>query len=176
MDDLAASCDAWIAILPRLERPLDPRIAARVRLAARNAERLCVEYQSFTTPEPQERWIAPRRLVSDGERWHARCWCYKHDEWRDFVLARIATIYESAPAGQLLRDDDWEDTHEVVLRPAEGLSRGQRATVVREYAMKAGRLVVAIPRAMRLYAIRRWGLDRPTTRLEIVEETVKSPP
>ena len=34
--------------------------------------------------------------------------------------------------------------------------------------MQAGRLVVTIPRAMRLYAIRRWGLDRPTTRLRMV--------
>jgi hypothetical protein len=57
-----------------------------------------------------------------------------------------------------------------VLKPAEGISKGQRATVIREYAMKAGRLVVSIPRAMRLYAIRRWGLDRPTTRLEISDE------
>ena len=176
LDDLAACGDSWIAILPRLERPLDPHIAARVRLAARNAERLCVDYQSFTTLEPRQRWIAPSRLVSDGERWHARCWCYEHNEWRDFVLARIAAIHESAPADPLPRDNDWEDAYRVVLRPAEGLSKGQRATVVREYAMKAGRLVVAIPRAMRLYAVRRWGIDRSTTRLEMVEEIDENGP
>lgn len=176
LDDLAASGDSWIAILPRLERPLDPHIAARMRLAARNTERLCVEYQSFTTPEPRRRWIAPRRLVSDGERWHARCWCYEHNEWRDFVLARIAAIHESIPAGPLPRDNDWEDAYRVVLKPAEGLSKGQRATVIREYAMKAGRLVVVIPRAMLLYAIRRWGLDRSTTRLELVEQTGEDGP
>jgi len=175
LDDLAASGDSWIAILPRLERPLDPHIAARVRLAARNRERLLVEYQSFTTPEPRQRWISPSRLVSDGERWHARCWCYEHNEWRDFVLARIAAIHESEAAGALPRDNDWEDAYRVVLEPAEGLSKGQRATVVREYAMKAGRLVVAIPRAMRLYAIRRWGLDRPTTRLAIIEDHAGDP-
>lgn len=176
LDDLAASGDSWIAILPRLERPLDPLVAARVRLAARNAERLRIEYQSFTTPEPRQRWIAPSRLVSDGERWHARCWCYEHNEWRDFVLARIAAIHESAPAGALPRDNDWDDAYSVVLKPAEGLSKGQRATVVREYAMEAGRLVVAIPRAMRLYAIRRWGLDRSTTRLAIAEDSSEDGP
>lgn len=175
LDDLAACGDSWIAILPRLERPLDPHIAARVRLAARSAERLCVDYQSFTTPEPRQRWIAPSRLVSDGERWHARCWCYEHNEWRDFVLARIAAIHESAPADPLPRDNDWEDAYRVVLRPAEGLSKGQKATVVREYAMNAGRLVVSIPRAMRLYAIRRWGIDRPTTRLAIIEDHAEEP-
>jgi hypothetical protein len=168
--ELATAGDSWIATLPRLERPLDPYVAARVRLAARNAERLRVEYQSFTQPHPQNRWLAPSRLVSDGERWHARCWCYERNEWRDFVLARIASIHDAEPAGPLPRDSDWEDTYRLVLKPAQGLSKGQRATVIREYAMKAGRLVVTIPRAMRLYAIRRWGLDRSTTRLEIIEE------
>lgn len=168
--ELAAAGDSWIATLPTLQRPLDPYVAARVRLAARNAERLRVEYQSFTQPHARNRWIAPRRLVSDGERWHARCWCYEHNEWRDFVLARIAAIHGAEPAGPLPRDGDWEDAYRLVLEPAEGLSKGQRATVIREYAMKAGRLVVSIPRAMRLYAIRRWGLDRPTTRLEISDE------
>ena len=42
----------------------------------------------------------------------------------------------------------------------------KRAPMRRE----AGRLVISIPRAMRLYAIRRWGLDRPMTRLEISDE------
>jgi predicted DNA-binding transcriptional regulator YafY len=109
--------------------------------------------------------------VSDGERWHARCWCYEHKEWRDFVLARVAAIHDAEPAGPLPRDSEWEDAYRLVLKPAQGLSKGQRATVIREYAMKAGRLVVTIPRAMRLYAIRKWGLDRSTTRLEIIEET-----
>ena len=168
--EMLAAGDSLVATLPKLERPLDPYVVARVRLAARSTERLRVDYQSFTRPQPQKRWIAPRRLVSDGERWHARCWCYEHNEWRDFVLARIAAIDEAEPAGQLPRDRDWEDAYRLVLKPAEGLSKGQRATVIREYAMQAGRLVVTIPRAMRLYAIRRWGLDRPTTRLNMLED------
>ena len=170
LEDLAAAGDSWIATLPRLERPLDPHIAARVRLAARNGERLRIEYQSFTRPEARLRWIAPRRLVSDGERWHARSFCFEHNEWRDFVLGRIAGIEAAQPAGQLPRDNEWEDAYRLVLKPADGLSKGQRATVIREYAMTAGRLVVSIPKAMRLYAIRRWGLDRPTTRLAIIED------
>jgi len=164
--------DPWIFSLPRLERPLDPQVAARVRLAARNGERLGVEYQSFTKAEPQVRWIAPARLVSDGERWHARCWCYENRAWRDFVLSRIAAIHEAEPAGELPRDDDWDDAFELILKPASRLSRGQKATVLREYAMKAGRLVVTLPKAMRLYAISRWGLDRSTTHLEFAEQEV----
>lgn len=168
--EMLAAGDSLVATLPKLERPLDPYVVARVRLAARSTERLRVDYQSFTRPQPQKRWIAPRRLVGDGERWHARCWCYEHNEWRDFVLARIAAIYAAEPAGQLPRDRDWDDAYRLVLRPAKGLSKGQRATVIREYAMKAGQLAVTIPKAMRFYAIRRWNLDRPTTRLEMLED------
>lgn len=170
LSEMLAAGDSLVTSLPKLERPLDPDIVARVRLAARGAERLRVDYQSFTRSQPQKRWLAPRRLVSDGERWHARCWCYEHNEWRDFVLARIAAIYEAGPTGQLPRDRDWEDAYRLVLRPADGLSKGQRTTVMREYAMQAGRLVVTIPRAMRLYAVRRWGLDQPATRLEMLED------
>jgi hypothetical protein len=170
LSDMLAAGDSLVAALPKLERPLDPDVVARVRLAARRVERLRVDYQSFTRPQPQKRWISPRRLVSDGERWHARCWCYEHNEWRDFVLARIAAIDAAEPAGQLPRDRDWEEAYRLVLKPADGLSKGQRATVIREYAMQAGRLVVAIPRAMRLYAIRRWGLDRPSTHLKMLED------
>ena len=165
--DLSALGDPWTFTLPKLERPLDPVVVARVRHAARNRERLRIDYQSFTKPEPARRWIAPARLISDGERWHARCWCYENGEWRDFVLARISSIRASEPAANLPPDRDWDETVDLILKPAAELSKGQKATVIREYAMKAGQLVTTIPRAMRLYAIRRWGLDRPTTRMQI---------
>jgi len=168
--NFAAEGDPLLARLPTLERPLDPFIAARMRLAAKNAERVRVVYQSFTNPELKTRWIAPARLVSDGERWHARCYCYEHAEWRDFVLARIASIQKAEPAGNIPEDREWASICRLVLKPSAKLSEGQKATVIREYAMKAGRLVVAIPRAMRIYAIRRWGLDRDTTRLDVSED------
>jgi hypothetical protein len=171
LTDLSAVGDPWTFTLPKLERPLDPVVVAHVRRAARKRERLRVDYQSFTKPAPATRWIAPARFISDGERWQARCWCYENGEWRDFVLARISSIHESEPAGSLPPDKDWDETIDLVLQPAAELSKAQKATVVREYAMKAGRLVVKIPRAMRLYAIRRWGLDRPTTRMQVSEES-----
>ncbi len=161
--------DPGIFTLPKLERPLDPVIVARMRRAARNQEKLYLAYQSFTKPEPTRRWIAPTRLINDGERWHARCWCYKHGEWRDFVLARVSAIHASEPAGELPADVEWNDVIELVLKPAPELSQTQKSTVIQEYAMNYGRLIVRIPKAMQLYAIRRWGLDRPESRLQIID-------
>jgi hypothetical protein len=168
--ELRKAGDPLTAILPKLERGLDAVVAARVRRAARDFERLLIDYQSFTRPEVSRRWIAPARLISDGERWHARCWCYKRREWRDFVLARITKIRVSEPTGELPPDMDWHQIVKIIMRPASYLSETQKASVAREFAMKNGRLTVSLPRAMRLYALRRWALDRPGARLELVEE------
>lgn len=167
--ELAVAGDPLAAMLPKLERPLDAAVAARVRRAARDGERLLVDYQSFTRPESSRRWIAPARLISDGERWHARSWCFEREAWRDFVLARIIGIRAAEQAGGLPPDADWNAIVKLVLRPADHLSTNQRASVAREFSMRNGRLVVRLPRAMRIYALSRWGLDRPGARLQLVE-------
>jgi hypothetical protein len=161
--------DPLVAELNRLDRPVDSSVAAAVRRAARDGQKIKVQYQSLTQPNPSWRWIAPSRLVSDGQRWHVRAWCCREQEWKDFVLARILDIIEAEPAGSLPADLDWTETVTLVLLPAEHLSKGQKASVMREFAMRNGRLRVAVPRAMKIYAVRRWGLDRPEARLTLVE-------
>jgi len=163
--DLAASGDPFATVLPRLERPIDVTTAARVRRAARATHRLLIDYQSFTKPKPSRRWITPARLISDGERWHARAWCGERLAWRDFVLARITAIHGEEPAADVPRDKDWEETLELCLTPAPHLSPSQCLSVERELAMKEGRLVLRLPRAMLFYARRRWGLDQHESRV-----------
>ncbi len=85
------------------------------------------------------------------------------------MLARIIDIRAAEQAGDLPPDADWNEIVKMVLRPAEHLSAKQKASVAREFAMKNGRLVVRLPRAMRIYALSRWGLDRPGARLQLVE-------
>ena len=162
--------DPWTFRLPELDRPLDAATAARVRRAARDRQRILVEYQSFTKPDAAQRWIAPARLINDGQRWHMRGWCFQRHEWRDFVLARIAVILAAEPAGELPVDREWDETIELNIRPAARLSKGQQESVKREFAMVGGTLSITLPRAMRIYAVRRWGLDRADSRLELVIE------
>jgi hypothetical protein len=162
--------DPLVAELTRLERPIDPGLTAIVRRAARDSQKLKVQYQSFTQPNPSWRWLAPSQLVNDGQRWHIRAWCYREKQWKDFVLARILDITEVEAAELLPPDADWIETVTLVLLPAEHLSKGQRASVMREFAMRNGRLVVTVPRAMKIYAVRRWGLDSPEARLRLVGE------
>ncbi|MDX2308769.1 MAG: WYL domain-containing protein [Hyphomicrobium sp.] len=171
LSKFAAAGDPLTATLPRLERLLNARIAAKVRRAARDSQRLLIDYQSFTEPKTCRRWIAPARLISDGERWHARAWCFKRLEWRDFVLARILAIHDEEPASDLPVDTDWEEMVELQLSPASHLSPSQRVSVEREFAMTDGCLVVQMRRAMLIYARRRWGLDRPDARLAVEESS-----
>ena len=162
--------DPFVAQLPPLERPLNARMAARMRRAARDCERVRIRYQSFTKPRPSWRWIAPARLVSDGQRWHVRAWCYRDLAWKDFVLARILEVRGVEFAGDLPVDQHWRDKIELVLVPAAHLSPGQKASVRTEYGMQKGELRMSVPRALKIYALRRWGLDRPDSRLALVEE------
>jgi hypothetical protein len=173
LDLFASQRDPWTTALPHLERQLAGKTAANIRRAARHHLRLSIDYQSMTGPKPQRRWIAPSMLVSDGERWHARAWCYTRQEWRDFVLARILSIRGSEPAGSLPDDAEWLTSVTLVLRPAARFSDAQRAAISREYAIGREGLRITIPLAMRIYAIRRWGLDRKDSKLECVEESVR---
>ena len=157
--------DPIVSELKRLERPLNPTVASEIRRNAKEHHKIQVFYQSFTQPDPSWRWIAPSRLVSDGQRWHVRAWCYRHGNWKDFVLARILELRQTEPAGELPIDVDWIEMQTVVLVPADHLSPGQKASVMREFAMQDGRLVVDIPRAMKIYAVHQWGLNRPDSRL-----------
>lgn len=157
--------DPLVAELPQLDRPLDARIAAKMRRAARDRQRVHIRYQSFTKPRPRWRWIAPSVFVSDGLRWHVRAWCYTDLAWKDFVLARILEFGELEPAGDLPTDKEWSETIELVLVPAEHLSADQKACVKSEYGMRNGCLRMRIPSALKIYALRRWGLDRPDSRL-----------
>lgn len=162
--------DPFVAELSRLDRPLDARVAARIRRAARDRQRVRIRYQSFTKPRPTWRWIAPSVLVSDGQRWHVRAWCYRDSAWKDFVLARILELGEAMPAEEIPADKDWQEVVKLVLVPAEHLSPEQQACLRSEYGMRNGQLQMSMPRALKIYAMRRWELDQPDSRLAVVEE------
>ncbi|ADP71134.1 hypothetical protein Rvan_1898 [Rhodomicrobium vannielii ATCC 17100] len=172
LDELAQSGDPFTAKLPHLNRPLPADAAARLRHAAQKGRKVLIDYQSMTRPDAHERWIAPSRLVSDGERWHTRAWCYERREWRDFVLARILALKADEPAGEVPSDDEWNTQIAIILKPASWLSDAQKAAVACEYAMSDGSLRIVIPKALRLYAMRRWGLHQKDSRLELAEECV----
>lgn len=167
-------CSDQIDVLPTLGRHTDVHMLARIYRAIRDNLTLQVTYQSMTDLEPKERWIAPRALASDGLRWHARAYCFLHNEYRDFVLTRMSSITTGKkpaalrPAGDLPFDDAWDSFVELDLVPAVTLGVAQATAIRREYGFSKDTLTIRIREALVFYAIRRWGLDRHDSRLSIL--------
>lgn len=171
-----AAADTQTNVLPALGRHTDVLMLARIHRAIRDKQALQVEYQSMSDAEPKVRWIAPHALASDGLRWHARAYCFLHDDYRDFVITRIAsggaTAIRQRPAGELPEDVEWTNLVELDLIPSSLLGATQAASIRREYGFKGQVLTVRVRQALLFYAMRRWDLDRPDSRLTVSGQRV----
>ena len=166
-----------IDVLVPLGRHTDIAMLARIYRAVRDKAALRIGYQSMTDAEPKVRWIAPHALASDGLRWHTRAYCFLHQDYRDFVLTRMAVpggtkFMQERPAGKLPPDQEWNNTVELVLVPAASLGVTQAAAIRREYGFGRDALTIRIRQALLFYALRRWGLDRQDSRLVIKSQRV----
>ncbi len=168
-------------VLPTLDRPLDAALMARLYRAIRDRRPLGVQYQTMSRPDPETRTITPTAFACDGQRWHVRAYCHLREAYRDFVLSRLTIVDHSlsmASAGPLIRDLAWETYVELVLTPAPSLEPSQAQAVARDYGMGAEGLLVRVRLALEFYALRRWGLDQPQSRLIVQSrrELAPAPP
>lgn len=171
--------DRWLArfraaepssvdIVPALVRKTDVRQMARVARAIRDNESLLIRYQSMQRPGADRRWIAPSAVASDGVRWHVRAYCFLRKSYRDFVLVRVQKVLEARTSTDVPPDIAWECMVELDLGPAPHLGESQAVAVRREYGFTGKRMTVRVREALEFYAMRRWGLDRPDSRLRVV--------
>lgn len=116
---------------------IDPDTLRLMMLALREGSGLALTYQSLNEPEPVPRTLWPHTLVFNGDRWHARAFDGRHNEFRDFVLARCsdANLDPSAAASAASEDSDWHETLPVEVIPAARLSASQKSVVAREFGM-----------------------------------------
>jgi hypothetical protein len=133
-----------------------PAPVLRLVLEAIRSNRVMrVFYQSMNRDNPSFRNIGPHAIVFDGMRWHVRAYCFEHQEFRDFVMARILegeTIDESSV--DVSKDDCWKTLVTVVLTTASHLTEGQKRAVALEYGMDNYRLSVPTRKALLLYVLR----------------------
>ncbi|MDC8010982.1 WYL domain-containing protein [Tahibacter soli] len=119
--------------------------------AIRTKKALEVVYQSFSSPEPTARWIAPHGLAFDGFRWHARAWCYKNSSFIDLVLARFISIGSSRAAeidGSV--DRQWNEIVVVKLAPHPDLPDAHKRAIELDYGMERNGFI-AVPMRIALY-------------------------
>lgn len=136
------------------DRRATPAVERRVFLATGGGRRLAIRYWSMSSSQATEREIAPHALGHDGHRWHARAWCFKNGDYRDFVLSRIERAEWPGEAFEPpVADEEWERIETLELRPHADLDEAQRAGIERDYAMQDGKLTVSVRAAMREYLL-----------------------
>ena len=165
-DGIITPDDAWIGNLPAFDatpapaRGIDPVVVRSIVLAIRRREAIEVLYQSMSAPDPEWRWIAPHALAFDGFRWHARSFCEKSGEFRDFVISRVIEARQMRPAAhQPVADSAWDEIVQLDIGPHPELSTNQKRVIELDYGMDDGQATILVRRALLYYALKRLGLD-----------------
>lgn len=165
-EGIVAPEDAWIGNFPAFDaapspaRGIDPVVLRSIVIAIRRREAIHILYQSMSAPDPEWRWISPHALAFDGFRWHARSYCEKSGEFRDFVISRIMETRQTRPTvDPLASDNAWNKLVELHIGPHPELSTNQKRVVELDYGMDNGQVTILVRQALLYYALKRLGLD-----------------
>jgi predicted DNA-binding transcriptional regulator YafY len=165
-EGIVAPEDAWIGNFPAFDaapspaRGIDPVVLRSIVIAIRRREAIHILYQSMSAPDPEWRWISPHALAFDGFRWHARSYCEKSGEFRDFVISRIMEARQTRPTvDPLASDNPWNKLVELHIGPHPELSTNQKRVVELDYGMDNGQVTILVRQALLYYALKRLGLD-----------------
>jgi len=143
-----------IEVLPSPTRRIDVAVLRPVLQAARFGLILEIGYQSMTTSEPAVRKVQPHTLVFDGWRWHMRAFSYSHNDFRDFVLARIhQAMVVGKPENPTPVDTLWETQLTVEIGPHPGLSDSQKLAIERDFGMVDGKATITVRAALLSYLL-----------------------
>ena len=147
--------------LPKVEllepafRQVPQRVLQVINQAIVGRKEVLVNYQSMSRAEPLEHRLEPHTLVFDGLRWHTRCYSYTHQEYRDFVLARmLAAKLTNAAEHEADEDMLWQTFISVKIGPHPGLSKTQKNAVEFDYGMQNGVLAQKVRAALTPYFLR----------------------
>jgi len=139
----------------------------------------------MSSPDTSLRWLYPHSFAYDSHRWHVRAFCYKRNEYRDFVIGRLIKVIDSRnQKDDLPEDKKWNTTVVLKIGPHPELKPHQKSVIERDYKMINGILEIRVKEAMLFYAKKRLGFDdinhakRPSNEQQIVllgEETDDGP-
>ena len=127
-------------------RQVSPDVLRPLLQAARDQQRIEVDYVSVNNPDREGRIIAPHTLVWTGLRWHVRGWCEKNGDFRDFVLSRFRGLPELlGPADHRAADDsDWNTLIILEIVPDARLSAEQQEVIAVDFGMRDGALKIPV--------------------------------
>lgn len=158
--------DTWFDTMPPMEvvtlqrQPTDAQVLLRVLDAIRNREEIEMDYSSMTGSPAVRRRVAPHAMASALGRWYVRAWSRDHNDFRDYALARIASVASSVPS-KISADADLEWLHrvELVLAPNPELEPERQRAVELEYKMIDRQLKVSCRASLAFYLMSEHNLD-----------------
>lgn len=145
---------------PLLNKPDLDTLAALAR-AIHRKEAIEIAYRALSSGLTT-REIVPFAFADSGQRWHVRAFDRRSNEFRDFVLTRIADArttksmvqeHETAP-----QDHQWNRVIDLELVPHPANVQ-HPDTIEAEYGMENGILWVRVRAALAAYMLRRWNVD-----------------
>lgn len=155
----------WKSLVPCEGSPLaakiDLEILSVLTRAIYRKQAVEVSYRSLlsglTTRE-----IVPFALADSGQRWHVRAFDRRTDEFRDFVLGRIADarfVTGAIPEHETSNQDiQWNRVAELELVPHPANVQNPD-TIEAEFGMENGVCKVRVRAAMAGYLLRHWNVD-----------------
>lgn len=147
-------------VVPLVRRRLDAGKLRDVLAAIHTSAALHIEYQSASQPNPRWRWITPHAIAFDGFRWHVRAWCHDHQDFRDFVFARVLNVAERQPSHVDAVDDvEWHTEITMRLGPHPLMAESVRRVMELDYGMVSGAIEVPTRVCLSFYLERQLGLD-----------------
>ena len=142
-------------------RTIEAAEVATLIQAIRDKTALQVRYQSMDQPNPLSLVLSPHALGFDGLRWHVRAWCHQREIFRDFAIGRLSVDGRAEGAREIGAEADigWNTQVAITLVPHPELSPDQRDTVMRDYDMRDGELILECRKAMLFYTLRHLNLE-----------------
>jgi len=147
--------------MPLVRSRVDTSVLAAVTSAIRSGSAIEIQYRSISsglTP----RVIVPHALANTGDRWHARAYDRRRNEFRDFVLGRIdraeaidAVITHEERAS---KDIQWNNIVQLELVPHPN-NVANPETLQAEFSMDQGVLRVQVRAALVGYLLRSMSVD-----------------
>lgn len=128
-----------VEIVESAVRQINRKILQTVNQAIIAGKEIRAVYQSMSRIEPVALRLSPHALVFDGLRWHMRAFSRTHNEFRDFVLARVLSAeFVGLTDIDASEDRAWQLFVTVKIGPHPGLSENQKAAIEFDYAMENG--------------------------------------
>lgn len=149
------------AAISPLDREIDLEVFRLISCAAYNHQKIKVRYQSLTQAEPQDRILSPHTLVFSGYRWHIRAYSDHHQQYRDFVLARIKGIPEIINETSIpdSGDMDWHTEVPIIIGVHPELPDNHKQVIAEDYGMVNNQIAVNIKGALVNYFLKLMHLE-----------------